>query len=172
MFRSLSVLARCRAEPSHEVSTINEAPRVKHSPLFQRSGSKKSITKLVAYLLPQEVYDWLGSDVIIPLYFTINRGAQVLRHDDLIATQETLNLAERVSPTTSLLFSRPSLPKANHVHKSDDGWQPMFITDCPSWRPRIWGNFQISTTQFRTVTRLYLILARTKTKWTHFSIPQ
>ncbi|CAH3157160.1 unnamed protein product [Pocillopora meandrina] len=45
----------------------------------------------------QEVYDWAGSNECLPLYFTIQRGREVVRHGDLLERTEVLHIYERVS---------------------------------------------------------------------------
>ncbi|XP_066016277.1 uncharacterized protein [Pocillopora verrucosa] len=43
----------------------------------------------------QEVYDWAGSNECLPLYFTIQRGREVVRHGDLLERTEVLHICER-----------------------------------------------------------------------------
>lgn len=45
----------------------------------------------------QEVYDWAGSYEDLPLYFTISRRMEVIKHDHTISVDETVNLVARVS---------------------------------------------------------------------------
>ncbi|XP_066022858.1 uncharacterized protein [Pocillopora verrucosa] len=45
----------------------------------------------------QEVYDWAGSNECLPLYFTIQRGREVVRHGDLLERTEVLHIYERVT---------------------------------------------------------------------------
>ena len=46
----------------------------------------------------KQVYDWAGSiDTSMPLHFTIQRGTEVLRHDDKLENHEVLGICERVS---------------------------------------------------------------------------
>lgn len=44
----------------------------------------------------QEVYDWIGSLVEVPLHFTLQRGREVVRHSDHLQGDEVLDLLERV----------------------------------------------------------------------------
>ncbi|XP_066025275.1 eukaryotic translation initiation factor 5B-like isoform X2 [Pocillopora verrucosa] len=43
----------------------------------------------------KEVYDWAGSNECLPLYFTIQRGREVVRHGDLLERTEVLHICER-----------------------------------------------------------------------------
>nr|XP_058944088.1 uncharacterized protein LOC131772211 [Pocillopora verrucosa] len=43
----------------------------------------------------QEVYDWIGSLVEVPLHFTLQRGREVVRHSDHLQGDEVLDLLER-----------------------------------------------------------------------------
>ena len=45
----------------------------------------------------KEVYDWAGSIDSMPLHFTIQRGTEVVRHNDKLEKHEVLGICERVS---------------------------------------------------------------------------
>ena len=58
-------------------------------------------------LFPQEVYDWVGGEESVPVHFTLHRvgDVQAIRHGDIIKSNKTISLAERVC-LLSLYFNK------------------------------------------------------------------
>lgn len=67
----------------------------------------------------QEVYDWVGSQKNMPLYFTLHRGDAVVLHQDQILADQTVNLTERdEQEVTQLLLDQVSF-KGNYPGHKD-----------------------------------------------------
>ena len=66
-----------------------------------------------SYLWFQEVYDWVGSQKNMPLYFTLHRGDAVVLHQDQILADQTVNLTERVSAHADIKQCKPKWQKNN-----------------------------------------------------------
>ena len=89
----------CETEWKGVLATPTTPPPPKKKKKTKQKTTTTTTTTHKQYgFLSQEVYDWAGAEANLPLYFTLHRnlGAMV-RHDDAIAHDETLNLIERVS---------------------------------------------------------------------------
>ena len=56
-----------------------------------------NINSIVIFCMLQELYDWAGAMDFLPPFFTLHRGSALVLHKETIATDELLNVTERVS---------------------------------------------------------------------------